>query len=490
MSNTEGISFWVLGDFGPFSRMGKSIGYLVSVGGSRFLIDCGAPLFSQIGGHGLADIDSLILTHCHDDHKRWFTDLALFHKYAPDFDKKVSLLTSEEVHAELMLSASAAMDRSLSIDSKKIVDIPYEDYVDFRPIGPRPRFGIARTETGGGTSRLHVVQSGGEPVGPDKAKVVVSKRTGRPRLLLRDPERGEWVEPESYYSFGSDFFYHTDKNLYQGDGFSIEAVKAPVWHGIPGIGVKISTARETLLFSSDTVHDVELWEVLYTEKRPQSPGMGKAEFEAAEVITGDINDYIERTWSEQRYSEAMKSFTDTVVVQDVSARHSIVHTDYVRLGHTLLSKDKALLTHCPDKITSEWALCFSEKTFCVRDGKLYELVGGRPLCMDADVYHKENGKFFVGFRSPDGKYPVYECDGLLGISLNGTRAENTEPGSLLFHVDLYEDVGGGYYPVIDDTDLMYFLREDGKVELVKFDETGSTGRVVEDLRESLPPKSG
>lgn len=74
----DGITVKILGDYGPFSRMGKSIGYQIVIGGASYLIDCGAPLFQQIGGHGLKEIRGLIITHCHDDHKRWFTDLALY----------------------------------------------------------------------------------------------------------------------------------------------------------------------------------------------------------------------------------------------------------------------------------------------------------------------------------------------------------------------------------------------------------------------------
>ena len=90
----KSIDVWVLGDFGPFSRTGKSIGYLAKPADDSFLVDCGAPLFDMLGGHEINAIDGLIVTHCHDDHKRWFTDLALFHLYAPDIDKKLFLLTT------------------------------------------------------------------------------------------------------------------------------------------------------------------------------------------------------------------------------------------------------------------------------------------------------------------------------------------------------------------------------------------------------------
>src|SRR5512145_497174 len=98
MTEKHGIEVSVLGDYGPFSRIGKSIGYQVTIGRSSFLVDCGSPVFQKIGGHGLKDIKGLIITHCHDDHKRWFTDFALFNRYAPDIDRRVSLFTSDDVN--------------------------------------------------------------------------------------------------------------------------------------------------------------------------------------------------------------------------------------------------------------------------------------------------------------------------------------------------------------------------------------------------------
>jgi ribonuclease BN (tRNA processing enzyme) len=103
----DGIIVKVLGDHGPFSRMGKSIGYQITIGQSNYLIDCGAPLFQHIGGHGLKNIKGLVVTHCHDDHKRWYSDLALFNKYAADISQlqRVVLLT-EAVNEELMRASA------------------------------------------------------------------------------------------------------------------------------------------------------------------------------------------------------------------------------------------------------------------------------------------------------------------------------------------------------------------------------------------------
>ena len=127
---TDGITVRILGDYGPFSRMGKSIGYLVSIGNSIYLVDCGSPLFQQMGGHKIKTIKGLIGTHCHVDHKRWYTDLALFYKYAPDVSRKIFFLATEEINEELFKGSGPAIDRSLSHDSKSIVDISYADYIN------------------------------------------------------------------------------------------------------------------------------------------------------------------------------------------------------------------------------------------------------------------------------------------------------------------------------------------------------------------------
>src|ERR1039458_9810188 len=118
----DGIIVRVLGDYGPFSRIGKSIGYQVTIGGSIFLVDCGSPLFQQIVGHGIKQIKGLLITHCHDDHKRWFSDLALFNRYAPDISSRLALFTSEDVNEGLARSSAPALNTSLSSDSRRIVD--------------------------------------------------------------------------------------------------------------------------------------------------------------------------------------------------------------------------------------------------------------------------------------------------------------------------------------------------------------------------------
>lgn len=478
---SDGITLTILGDFGPFSRMGKSIGYKIEIGRHSYLIDCGAPLFQQIGGHGLKEIDGLIITHCHDDHKRWFSDLALFNLYAPDVSGKIFLMASEDVHNDIKTASMPALGKSLSPDSMRVVDIPYDEYIDYRTIGPRARYRIESADTGGGQSYLRIVDNKGGNVGPERAKIFLHPKTKRPRMLFKDPVYNEWVEPESFYPFSSNVFYEEDKNVFSGDGFTMEAIKAHFWHGVAGMGLRVKTPAETMVLSSDTAHDEELWKKLCSRRKPSKARIPKKEFEAASVIYGDINEYIERCWSEERYSEAVETFKGAVVVHDVSAPGSVVHTDYTKLGRTSLRKDSTLLTHSPDRMTSEWALCDTEKVFRIRGGEFFEVVGNELCPMNADVYHKEAGRYYAGYKNKNGKYALYEKDGLLRF----TSYDGSEIGKFLFKVDLYEDISGMYFPKLEDKSSFYFKRYDGKVEMVELTDDGSKGTIMEDRRPRL-----
>ncbi len=484
----DGITLRVLGDFGPFSRMGKSISYQITIGRSSYLIDCGAPIFQQIGGHGLKNINGLIITHCHGDHNRWFSDLALFNMYVPDITYKVYLITSEDIHNELIRASGPALDKSLSDDSKNIIDIAYEDYINYHIIGPRAKYKIVSLDKGRGRTAYAVTDRNNNIVDPDVAKIVISQKTNRPRLLFKDPSYGEWIEPESFYSFSSDVFYEKEKNIFKNsEGFAIEAIKAPVWHGIPAIGLKFTTDKETLIFSSDTVNDVTIWKELYTEKKTRQLKMPKKEFESAGVIYGDINEYIERVWSEERYREAINSFNDAIVIHDISILpdgfHG-VHTDYSKLKNTLLEKERVILTHSPDRIVSEWALCDTEKHFRIKGKKYFEIVDGKLYSMNADIYCKEGGRYWVGYRNEKGKYTVYEKEGILSLSADGIPG----PGTPLYRVDIYEDISGKYLPKLENKNAVYLKRKDGQVELVEFTEEGSMGTVIKDHRDKLLKK--
>jgi hypothetical protein len=300
-------------------------------------------------------------------------------------------------------------------------------------------------------------------------------------MLFRDPVYGEWIEPSSFYSFSSSLFYEDDKRVHHGDGFIIEALQAPSWHGVPSTGLKINCNNEHLVFSSDTVHDIELWKRLRTEKRTSKRPLSGKEFEAAAVIVGDINDYIERIWSEERLRDAMDAFADAAVIHDISSRTSVVHTDYEIIRNTTLQKERTLLTHSSDNFSSEWPLSFAGKTYRIKEHRFREVVGDRHCPLDADIYHKEQGRFFAGYKNVDGRHTVSVDDGLIRI----TPADAAVSGKQLYSIDLFEDVSGGYYPRTEEADAMYRERRDGKVELVTFSHRGSSGTIVEDQRGRL-----
>lgn len=126
----EGISLKIIGDTGPFSLVGKSICYQLEVGEELYLVDCGAPLFELIGAEKLMKVKGVFGTHSHDDHKRTFTDLALFYLYGGKGTKKLPLITTETIHEEYHKSSKAALERTLSLDSKRVVDVPYDVFVE------------------------------------------------------------------------------------------------------------------------------------------------------------------------------------------------------------------------------------------------------------------------------------------------------------------------------------------------------------------------
>jgi hypothetical protein len=49
-------------------------------------------------------------------------------------------------------------------------------------------------------------------------------------------------------------------------------------------------------------------------------------------------------------------------------------------------------------------------------------------------------------------------------------------------VDLYEDLGGKYFPLLEDPDKCYRMRSDGRVEVISVNEHSSQGKVVPDAR--------
>ena len=118
------IIFDVIGNTSPFSMMGESSGYMLTVNDSSYLLEIGSPIFPSLGYKGIAEIKGIFATHSHEDHKRWFTDMVLFSYYNPVFKRKVRLISAEPILEEDAKNSKGALERSLSRDSKRIVDNP------------------------------------------------------------------------------------------------------------------------------------------------------------------------------------------------------------------------------------------------------------------------------------------------------------------------------------------------------------------------------
>ena len=50
------IIFEVIGNTSPFSLMGESSCYMMTVNNRSYLLDCGTPIFPYLGYQGIADI--------------------------------------------------------------------------------------------------------------------------------------------------------------------------------------------------------------------------------------------------------------------------------------------------------------------------------------------------------------------------------------------------------------------------------------------------
>ena len=471
------ITFEVIGNTSPFSMMGESSCYMVTVNGSSYLLDCGSPIFPYLGYKGISEIKGIFATHSHEDHKRWFTDIVLFTFYNPLYKHKVKLISSGVILEEYSKNSKAALERSLSLDSKRIIDIPYDEMVEPVTIGPRSKYFINLRTAANGSFFYQVENREGQVIGPEKAKIFINPAANRPRLLFKDDQTAEWVEPESYYCLSSGTFYEPNRNVFRDDeaGLTVEAIKASAWHGVPTIAFKFITGDNKLLFSADTVYRPALWKQLCEEYRPQRfESIRREEFEKSSILFGDINDFIERTWSRERYESALSAYEDSVVVHDVARKNSIVHTDYADIANAPIGK--LLFTHNPDNLTAFRPILKSNRKLVLHHGEVYESVKGRLHPFDADVYVHHFSCDLVGYRSERGDYKVIEKDGLLGV------VKRDEPGAALTRVDLYEDIRGEYFPLLTDQNRSYMVREDGQVEEVTRVGNTSRGRVAENVR--------
>ena len=176
----------------------------------------------------------------------------------------------------------------------------------------------------------------------------------------------------------------------------------------------------------------------------------------------------------------MAAYDGSLVVHDVARRNSVVHTDYPDIRNAPI--EKLVFTHNPDNLTAQRPILTSGKRIVQREGEVYEWVRGELYPFDADIYVHHFSSDLIGYESEDGDYKVIEKDGLLGI------VESADPTEGLMRVDLYQDIGGEYFPVLMEPDKCYFVRGDGRVEEVTFDEHSSRGKIVQNIRGRITTK--
>ncbi|MGH7143484.1 MAG: hypothetical protein ACREJ2_05035 [Planctomycetota bacterium] len=474
-----------LGDSPMFSDYGKNTSFLIYAGYKKFLIDCGANPFARLGHDGLANLGALIVTHSHDDHRRWFTEMALYRFYHPGIKLKLPVVATETVLEELCISGQSALERTLTPDRKLATETPMEEFIEQIPIGPRAKYVAAaiKLDRKGGPVWRIVERATGKIVPPEKGKVVLRNKGGRPRMLMRDEASGAWVEPENYYDFGDAAFYEADpRDFVEAEtGLRFRAVKAPVWHGPSAIGLKLETSSTHLAFSGDTVYDPELWQELTAERQQNLP-LSEAGFRDAAVLYGDINRFIQRVWSPERLARALAMFEGYALFHEADNEHSIVHTRHSKLL-THPTKPQ-VVTHVPDVFTSPYPIANRTKVYVAQGNQVREMGRQGPMPFIADIYHRDSaGNMFAGFADDAGEYGFFtDQKGNFKLLLLDDIPTKVEK-----RYKLYRDIDGGYYqnPKSDES---LRLRPDGQVELLKSSAQGSSGSVVEDLRPMLTAK--
>lgn len=490
-----GLKIHILGDSNPFSKSGKSIGYLIWNGVNdhngtkdrpRYFIDCGAPLFALV--EEIRPEDRLIITHAHEDHKRWLTDLAFYQRYVAPQRGRTTLATTETIHQNCYHASKLILERGLSPDSKRLIDTPYESYINPVIIGPKNKYRITTIRHGRDSFTWRVVDSLDRVVKPSQAKIFITQRrfgrtliTVTPRMLYKDDTTDEWVDPDTYYAFSENNFYEDKPNriIDKKNDLVIRPIKSISWHGPPTIGLEIKTSNSKIIFSSDTVYNPELWQRLAEEYRPCQGRHNQKAFKEAPIIYDDINHYIQRTWSPQRYAEAISTYLGAVVIHDATTRMAHVHTTYEQISQCR-TPEALILTHCPDRFISELPLTISGKTFNITHNTVREIVDGKPYPLNADIYYKNYPDNFVGYQSPKGKFFIVNQQGDLDI-----KKKVSPRDEVVMRVNLYQDIQGKYLPYLNEKQVSYRVRPDKQVERINYQKRQSRGTVVKNLRPQL-----
>ncbi|MFB6347510.1 MAG: hypothetical protein ABEK50_17470 [bacterium] len=474
----------VIGDSGPFSRLGKSIGYQINYRDGNFLVDCGAPVFQLLGSEGLTELDGIVGTHAHEDHKRWFTDIALHQKFSTATTGRVKLYGTHEILQDYRRASGPALERTLTEDSREILHLSFEDYIEPIQVGPTPKYRCKRVDGADGSFKWRVVNQQGEVTSPRRAKVIQSEAGSYPRMIFNDPVDDIWVDPQAYYCYDDERFYqNTDNSDYHlKDDLRLQPLKAPAWHGPPTSSLLFSCPEGQLFFSSDTVYDPDLWHDLVQPTDP-SESLSETELEDRHYIRGEARHYIEQTWSNRRLEKALDLYEkDYVYIHDVSGPNSKVHTRYENLEEFT---GEILLTHSPDEFTSLHPLAHLGKSYLVQDSQLKEVSKtGDKFPLDADCYLKRYSEYLVGYQSDSGGYFLVKIDSGQYDVVESEELVDPE-AEIIMQVELYKDIGGDYYPILSESNHEYLIRPDGQVERQQHHEDGTDGSIIEGKRGEL-----
>jgi hypothetical protein len=132
-------------------------------------------------------------------------------------------------------------------------------------------------------------------------------------------------------------------------------------------------------------------------------------------------------------------------------------------------------------MTSEWLLSEADKEFRLIGSGFCEVVDEKDVPVIGDYFHKEDGKYYVCFKNENGRHSIYERDFVLTLSTDPFRGD----GTFVSKIDIYEDINGQYFPRIEDGSSHYSCRPDGRVEILEYTDSGSSGRIVQDERPRL-----
>ena len=132
------MNLLALGVGDAFSARYWSTCAVVESDGRRLLVDCPHPIRRVLAGGGLdvADLDAVVITHCHADHCSGLEGLLFFARFV--LGRKVTLAAHPEVLADLWGGhLRAGMHRLICADDHHPEDLALEDYAHLVPLDER-----------------------------------------------------------------------------------------------------------------------------------------------------------------------------------------------------------------------------------------------------------------------------------------------------------------------------------------------------------------